>query len=73
MKLIKRKVDVLTLTATPIPRTYICADWRKGYEHYTNSATRSLPIETVVSKFDESLIRNAILKEINRGGQVYFS
>ena len=73
LKLIKRKVDVLTLTATPIPRTlYMALTGARDMSIIQTPPHDRLPIETVVSKYDEDLIRNAILKELNRGGQVYF-
>ncbi|HON08550.1 MAG TPA: transcription-repair coupling factor, partial [Verrucomicrobiota bacterium] len=73
LKLIKRKVDVLTLTATPIPRTlYMALTGARDMSIIQTPPHDRLPIETVVSKYDENLIRSAILKELNRGGQVYF-
>jgi transcription-repair coupling factor (superfamily II helicase) len=73
LKKMRAEVDVLTLTATPIPRTL----------HQSMAGLRELSIidtppvdrqaiRTYVTRFDDDLIRDAILRELRRGGQVYF-
>ena len=73
LKRLRRDVDVLTLTATPIPRTLHMS--LLGIRDITNLETPPpdrLAIETRIVRFDQQLIRNAILRELNREGQVYF-
>ncbi|MGC8742553.1 MAG: transcription-repair coupling factor [Verrucomicrobiia bacterium] len=73
LKLIKRKVDVLTLSATPIPRTlYLALMGARDMSIIETPPQDRLPVETIVSKFDENLIREAILRELRRGGQVFY-
>ena len=73
LKQLKKTVDVLTLTATPIPRTLQMAftGIRDLSVIQTPPADR-LSIRTQVSRFSDSLIREAILREVRRGGQVFF-
>jgi transcription-repair coupling factor (superfamily II helicase) len=73
LKRLRQTVDVLTLTATPIPRTLHLA--LLGIRDISNLETPPqgrLAIETRISRFDPQLIRHAILRELNRDGQVYF-
>ena len=73
IKLLKKNVDVLTLTATPIPRTLNMA--MIGIRDLSVINTPPLDrvsIRTFVAEFDDRVIREAILREIQRGGQVYF-
>jgi transcription-repair coupling factor (superfamily II helicase) len=73
LKRLRATVDVLTLTATPIPRTLHLA--LLGIRDISNLETPPpdrLPIETRITRFDRTLIRQAILRELNREGQVYF-
>ncbi|HEY1377515.1 MAG TPA: transcription-repair coupling factor [Gemmataceae bacterium] len=73
LKRLRAMVDVLTLTATPIPRTLHLA--LLGIRDISNLETPPpdrLPIETRISRFDRALVRQAILRELNREGQVYF-
>lgn len=73
IKLLKATVDVLTLTATPIPRTMHMALMGARDLSIINTPPHDRqPIVTEVSHFDRDLIREAILKEVDRGGQVYF-
>jgi transcription-repair coupling factor (superfamily II helicase) len=66
-------VDVLTLTATPIPRTlYMSLSGVRDMSVINTPPEERLPIRTLVAEYDESLIRQAILREMDRGGQVYF-
>ncbi len=72
LKQMRREVDVLTLTATPIPRTLNMA--LAGIRDMSTIETppeERLPIKTYVTEFDEHLIREATLREMERGGQVY--
>jgi len=73
LKEIKTEVDVLTLTATPIPRTLnICLNKLRDITTITTPPPGRLPIITEVRKFSPGLVRDAILRETKRGGQVYF-
>ena len=73
LKSIKENVDVLTLTATPIPRTLqfslMAARDLSGHQHATPNR---YPIESRVIRFNEEIIRDAVSYEIQRGGQVFF-
>jgi len=73
LKKLRRQVDVLTMTATPIPRTLNMS--LTGVRDMSTIATPPkyrLPIRTEIIPFDEDRIAEAILREIDRGGQVYF-
>ncbi|MFL5340100.1 MAG: transcription-repair coupling factor [Gemmataceae bacterium] len=73
LKHMRATVHVLTLSATPIPRTLHFA--LLGLRDISNLETPPpdrLPIETRITRFDKTLIRAAILRELNRDGQVYF-
>ncbi|MFP3014592.1 MAG: transcription-repair coupling factor [Arsenophonus sp.] len=73
IKSMRANIDILTLTATPIPRTLNMA--MSGIRDLSIIATppsRRLSIKTFVHKYDNLIIREAILREILRGGQVYY-
>jgi transcription-repair coupling factor (superfamily II helicase) len=73
LKSIRAEVDVLTLTATPIPRTLAMS--LEGLRDFSVIATaphRRLAIKTFVSRFSDGIIREACLRELKRGGQIYF-
>jgi transcription-repair coupling factor (superfamily II helicase) len=73
LKQMRSEVDVLTLTATPIPRTLNMA--LTGIRDMSTIETppeERLPIKTYVTEFDDHLVREAIVREMERGGQVYF-
>ncbi|WP_029845594.1 transcription-repair coupling factor, partial [Vibrio parahaemolyticus] len=73
VKAMRADVDILTLTATPIPRTLNMA--MSGMRDLSIIATppaRRLAIKTFVREREESVVREAVLREIMRGGQVYF-
>ncbi len=73
LKTYRKIVDVLTMTATPIPRTLHMS--LLGLRDITNLETPPsdrLAVETRVTRFDEDLVRQAVLRELNRGGQVFF-
>jgi transcription-repair coupling factor (superfamily II helicase) len=66
-------VDVLTLSATPIPRTlYLSLVGVKDMSTIETPPLNRLPVETIVSGYDERIIRDAIKRELERQGQVYF-
>lgn len=68
-----RLVDVLTLSATPIPRTlYLSLTGAKDMSTIETPPANRMPVETVVSPYDERVIREAIERELARNGQVYF-
>jgi transcription-repair coupling factor (superfamily II helicase) len=68
----KKTVDVLTLTATPIPRTlYMAFSGLRDLSIISTPPVGRLPIHTFVAPFDENLIVEAINRELSRGGQVY--
>ncbi|MCS7090860.1 MAG: transcription-repair coupling factor [Verrucomicrobiota bacterium] len=73
LKQLRTQVDVLTLTATPIPRTlYLALMGARDLSLIQTPPQDRLPVETIVIPYDEDVIRQAILRELNRGGQVYF-
>ncbi|HEX3626246.1 MAG TPA: transcription-repair coupling factor [Verrucomicrobiae bacterium] len=66
-------VDVLTLSATPIPRTlYLALTGARDMSTIQTPPQDRLPVQTVVTQYDERIIRDAIQRELNRGGQVFF-
>ncbi len=72
LKQLRREVDVLTLTATPIPRTlHMGLVGVRDMSVLETAPEARLPVRTYVSEYDDGLIREAILREIDRGGQVY--
>jgi transcription-repair coupling factor (superfamily II helicase) len=73
MKSLRSEVDVLTLTATPIPRTMNMAlGGLRDMSLITTPPAERLAVKTFVTEWNEVLIREACLREIKRGGQVYF-
>ena len=73
LKSLRSTVDVLTMTATPIPRTLHMS--LVGVRDISNLETPPddrLAVETRVTRFDPELIRHAVLRELNRGGQIFF-
>ncbi|MGD0016078.1 MAG: transcription-repair coupling factor [Verrucomicrobiia bacterium] len=72
-KQLRKLVDVLTLSATPIPRTlYLALTGARDMSTIETPPQDRLPVETMIAAYDERLIRQAIQRELNRGGQVYF-
>ncbi len=68
-----RQVDQLTLSATPIPRTlYLSLMGAKDMSTLETPPANRIPVETFICPYDERIIRDAIKREVNRGGQVYF-
>jgi len=73
LKQLRHEVDVLTMTATPIPRTlHMSLVNVRDMSVIETPPQERLPIRTAIREYDESLIREAILREIDRGGQVFF-
>ena len=73
LKKLRKEVDVLTLTATPIPRTlHMSLSGVRDMSTMETPPEERLPIKTYISEYDERLIREAILRELDRGGQVFF-
>ncbi len=73
MKRLRAEVDVLTLTATPIPRTLAMS--MEGLRDFSVIATapqKRLAIKTFVTPYSEGIIREAAMRELKRGGQLYF-
>ncbi len=71
-KQLRTKLDVLTLSATPIPRTlHMSLSGIRDMSTINTPPKERLPIHTVLSEFDETLVRQAIQREIDRKGQVF--
>jgi transcription-repair coupling factor (superfamily II helicase) len=73
LKQLRAEVDLLTLTATPIPRTLNMA--MSGLRDLSIIATppaRRMAVKTLISEWDKAVLREALLREIQRGGQVFF-
>jgi transcription-repair coupling factor (superfamily II helicase) len=72
LKKMKGEVDVLTLSATPIPRTlYMAMAGVRDMSTISTPPDERLAIKTHVGQYDDSLVRQAIVREIERGGQVF--
>ena len=72
-KMLRKLVDVLTLSATPIPRTlYLALTGARDMSSIQTPPHDRLPVETIVTEYDERVIRDAIQRELQRGGQVFF-
>jgi transcription-repair coupling factor (superfamily II helicase) len=68
-----RQIDVLTLSATPIPRTlYMALMGARDMSTIDTPPPNRLPVSTTVTAYDERIIRDAIRREMKRGGQVFF-
>lgn len=73
LKHIRKNVDVMTLTATPIPRTlYFSLSGARDLSLINTPPLDRSPVRTYVLAWNEAVIREAILRELDRGGQVYF-
>ncbi len=73
LKKLRAEVDVLTLTATPIPRTLaLSLEGLRDFSVIATAPQRRLAIKTFVAEHAEGLIREAVLRELRRGGQVYY-
>ena len=72
-KQLRKLIDVVTLSATPIPRTlYLSLTGARDMSTIETPPVDRLPVETIIAGYDERLIKHAIQREVNRGGQVYF-
>ncbi|MCE5257436.1 MAG: transcription-repair coupling factor, partial [Chloroflexi bacterium] len=73
LKQLRHEVDVLTLTATPIPRTlYLALSGARDMSVIDTPPEDRLPVRTTVAPYDVALVRKAILRELDRGGQVFY-
>ncbi|PCJ63325.1 MAG: transcription-repair coupling factor [Planctomycetota bacterium] len=73
LKSYRSEIDLLTLSATPIPRTlHMSLIGIKDISILATPPTNRLPIDSKVCKYDEQIIKNAIKRELERNGQVYF-
>lgn len=73
LKKLRATVDILTLTATPIPRTlYLSLMGGRDISIINTPPSERHPIETRVTHYDDNLIRDAMLREKRRGGQIFF-
>ena len=73
LKSLRAEVDVLTLTATPIPRTLgMALEGLRDFSVIATAPQKRLAIKTFVRRESDGIIREAVLREIKRGGQVYF-
>ncbi len=73
LKRLRTEVDVLTLTATPIPRTlYMALTGVRDISTINTPPEERLPIVTHIGPYSPNLVRQAILRELERGGQVFF-
>jgi transcription-repair coupling factor (superfamily II helicase) len=73
LKQMRAEIDVLTMTATPIPRTlHMSLVNLRDMSIIETPPQERLPIRTTIREYDDVLIREAILREIDRGGQVFF-
>ena len=73
LKRLKKNIDILTMSATPIPRTlYMSLSGIKDMSIINTPPTNRLPVKTFVSEFKEQIVKNAINYEIEREGQVFY-
>jgi transcription-repair coupling factor (superfamily II helicase) len=73
LKALRATVDVLTMTATPIPRTlHLSLLGVRAISNLETPPSDRLAVETRVTRFSDELLRHAIMRELNRGGQIYF-
>ncbi|MBC8591234.1 transcription-repair coupling factor [Wansuia hejianensis] len=73
LKKLRESIDVLTLTATPIPRTlHMSLVGIRDMSVIEDPPEERYPIQTYIVEYNEQMIRDAVLKEVARGGQVYF-
>ena len=73
LKGLRANVDILTLTATPIPRTlYMSMSGMRDMSTIMTAPLERLPVKTIVAQYEEDFIRDVVNREIQRGGQVFF-
>lgn len=72
-KMLKKNIDVLNMSATPIPRTlYMSLSGIRDISVIATAPTERLPVKTFVSEFKEDIVKNAINYEIERDGQIFY-
>ena len=73
LKQLRTEVDVLTMTATPIPRTmHMALSGLRDISLINTAPAERLPVQTYVGEMEDQLVRRAILRELDRGGQIFF-
>jgi len=73
LKQIKKLVDVLTMTATPIPRTlYLSMTGARDISLIQTPPVNRLPVETIITKYTDDIIKEAVYRELNREGQIFY-
>ncbi len=73
LKRLRKEVDVLSMSATPIPRTlYLALMGARDLSVIETPPEDRLPIETIVRSYDPDLVRRAVRRELDRGGQVFY-
>lgn len=73
LKMLKKNIDILSMSATPIPRTlYMSLSGIKDMSIINTPPTNRLPIKTIVGEFKDSVVKNAINYELERDGQVFY-
>lgn len=73
LKMLKKNIDILSMSATPIPRTlYMSLSGIKDMSVINTAPTNRLPIKTHVGEYSEIMVKNAIQHELDREGQVFF-
>ena len=73
LKALRAEIDVLTLTATPIPRTLgLSLEGLRDFSVIATAPQKRLAIKTFVVRWSDGIVREAVLREFKRGGQVYF-
>jgi transcription-repair coupling factor (superfamily II helicase) len=73
LKRLRSEVDVLTLTATPIPRTLaLSLEGLRDFSVIATAPQRRLAIKTFVNRLSDGIVREAVLRELKRGGQAYY-
>ena len=73
LKALRAEVDVLTLTATPIPRTLsMSLEGLRDFSVIATAPQKRLAIKTFVAPYSDGVVREAVLRELKRGGQIYF-
>ncbi len=73
LKALRSEIDILTLTATPIPRTLgLALEGLREFSVIATAPQKRLAIKTFVQRFSKGIVREAVLREFKRGGQVYF-
>ena len=73
LKMLRQEVDVLSMTATPIPRTmHMAISGARDLSVIDTPPENRYPVQTYVVEYSQNLIKEALQRELNRGGQVYF-